>query len=67
MDESERPAERVLELEKCLSEKTLIEEELRRSHQKFRLVVDGTSQGFLLLDPNLAVTDLNRTVLQILD
>jgi diguanylate cyclase (GGDEF)-like protein/PAS domain S-box-containing protein len=30
-------------------------------------VVDGTSQGFLLLDPNLAVTDLNRTVLKMLD
>jgi len=67
MDNSEKVAEGLRELGKCVSEKALIEEELRRSHQKFRLVVEGTSQGFLLLDPNLAVTELNRTVLQILD
>jgi len=67
MDRSKEVAERVLELEECLSEKSRILAELRRSRQKFRLVVDGTSQGFLLLDPNLAVTDLNKAVLQILD
>jgi diguanylate cyclase (GGDEF)-like protein/PAS domain S-box-containing protein len=67
MDGSEEVAERVLELEECLSEKRRIAGELRRSQEKFRLVVDGTSQGFLLLDPNLAVTDLNKAVLQILD
>jgi len=67
MVRSKKVAERVLELEECLSEKSPIAEELRGSRQKFRLVVDGTSQGFLLLDPNLAVTDLNKSVLQILD
>jgi diguanylate cyclase (GGDEF)-like protein/PAS domain S-box-containing protein len=67
MGKSEKLAESVLALKKCLSEKTLMEEELRRSYEKFRLVVDGTSQGFLLLDPYLAVTDLNKAVLQILD
>jgi diguanylate cyclase (GGDEF)-like protein/PAS domain S-box-containing protein len=64
---SEKLAESLLELEKCLSEKTLMAEELRRSDEKFRLVVDGTSQGFLLLDPHLAITDLNKAVLEILD
>jgi len=67
MSKSEKLAETVLVLEKCLAEKTVMEEELRRSHERFRLVVDGTSQGFLLLDPNLAVTDVNKAVLQILD
>ena len=67
MVRSKKVAERVLELEECLSEKSRIAEELRGSRQKFRLVVDGTSQGFLLLDRNLAVTDLNKAVLQILD
>jgi diguanylate cyclase (GGDEF)-like protein/PAS domain S-box-containing protein len=63
---SENPAESLAAVEKCLSEKALMAEELRRVHEKFRLVVDGTSQGFLLLDPNLAVTDLNKAVLEIL-
>jgi diguanylate cyclase (GGDEF)-like protein/PAS domain S-box-containing protein len=67
MGTSENLAESLHALEKCLSEKTLMEEELRRSQEKFRLVVDGTSQGFLLLDPHLAVTDLNKAVLEILD
>jgi diguanylate cyclase (GGDEF)-like protein/PAS domain S-box-containing protein len=67
MDKSEKVAESIVALEQCLSEKTLLEEELRRCRRQFRLVVDGTSQGFLLLDPDLIVTDLNRTVLQILD
>ncbi|MGE5312067.1 MAG: diguanylate cyclase [Nitrospirota bacterium] len=67
MDRSNEVAERVLELEECLSEKRRILDELGRSREKFRLVVDGTSQGFLLLDPNLAVTDLNKAVLEILD
>ena len=67
MDRSNEVAERVLELEECLSEKRRILDELGRSREKFRLVVDGTSQGFLLLDSNLAVTELNKGVLQILD
>jgi diguanylate cyclase (GGDEF)-like protein/PAS domain S-box-containing protein len=67
MAKPEKLAESVLALEKCLSEKILVKEELRRSHEKFRLVADGTSQGFLVLDPHLAVTDLNKAVLEILD
>lgn len=67
MDTYEKLNERVLELERCLAEKALAVEKLRRGEQKYRLVVDGTSQGFLLLDLNLAVTDLNKAVLQILD
>jgi diguanylate cyclase (GGDEF)-like protein/PAS domain S-box-containing protein len=67
MERSKEVAEEVLELEECLSEKTRITEELRRLRRTSRLVVDGTSQGFLLLDPHLAVTDLNKAVLEILD
>jgi diguanylate cyclase (GGDEF)-like protein/PAS domain S-box-containing protein len=66
MSKSEKVAESVSALEKCLLEKALVEEELRRTRQKVRLVVDGTSQGFLLLDPNLAVTELNKAALEIL-
>lgn len=67
MGKSEELAESALALENCLSVKSLMEEELRRSREKFRLVVDGTSRGLLLLDPHLAVTDLDKVVLEILD
>jgi len=67
MDEYEKAAKNLREPEKCFSEKRLIEDELRKIRQRFRLVVDGTSQGFLLLDSQLAVTELNKGVLQILD
>lgn len=67
MDKFEKAAKTLPELEKCFSEKGLIEDELRKTRQRFRLVVDGTSQGFLLLDQHLAVTDLNKAVLEILD
>ncbi|MGD2011689.1 MAG: PAS domain S-box protein [Desulfobacterales bacterium] len=42
------------------------EEELRRSEEKYRRVIDSTSGGYILMDPNFLIVDVNRSLLQML-
>jgi len=42
-----------------ITERKLAEEELRRSEEKFRRIVETAGQGFLLMDENLQIVDVN--------
>ncbi|MFZ0132806.1 MAG: PAS domain S-box protein [Desulfobacterales bacterium] len=42
------------------------EEKLRRSEEKYRRVIDTTSGGYILMDPHFLITDVNRSLLQML-
>ena len=42
------------------------EQELRRSEEKYRRVIDTTSGGYILMDPHFLITDVNRSLLQML-
>ncbi|MDP4857667.1 MAG: PAS domain S-box protein [Desulfobacterales bacterium] len=42
------------------------EQELRRSEEKYRRVIDTTSGGYILMDPNFLIIDVNRSLLQML-
>ncbi|MFZ0614134.1 MAG: PAS domain S-box protein [Desulfobacterales bacterium] len=42
------------------------EEKLRRSEEKYRRVIDTTSGGYILMDPGFLITDVNRSLLQML-
>jgi diguanylate cyclase (GGDEF)-like protein/PAS domain S-box-containing protein len=42
------------------------EQELRRSEEKYRRVIDTTSGGYILMDPHFAIIDVNRSLLQML-
>jgi diguanylate cyclase (GGDEF)-like protein/PAS domain S-box-containing protein len=42
------------------------EQELRRSEEKYRRVIDTTSGGYILMDPKFLIIDVNRSLLQML-
>ena len=42
------------------------EQELRRSEEKHRRVIDTTSGGYILMDPHFLIIDVNRSLLQML-
>ncbi|MGA8279664.1 MAG: sensor domain-containing diguanylate cyclase, partial [Desulfobacterales bacterium] len=42
------------------------EQELRRSEEKYRRVIDTTSGGYILMDPHFLIIDVNRSLLQML-
>ena len=47
-----------------LTEKKLAEEELRKSEEKFRRIVETAGEGFLLMNEDLAIVDVNRAFCQ---
>lgn len=47
-----------------LTEKKLAEEELKKSEEKFRRIVETAGEGFLLMDEDLAIVDVNRAFCQ---
>jgi len=42
-----------------ITERKLAEEELRKSEEKFRRIVETAGEGFLLMDENLQIVDVN--------
>jgi sigma-B regulation protein RsbU (phosphoserine phosphatase) len=42
-----------------ITERKLAEEELRKSEEKFRRIVETAGEGFLLMDQNLVIVDVN--------
>ena len=42
-----------------ITERKISEEKLRKSEEKFRRIVETAAEGFLLMDENLAITDVN--------
>jgi len=49
-----------------ITERKLAEERLARSEEKFRRIVETTGQGFLLMDQNLKIRDVNRAYCRML-
>ncbi|MGW8187796.1 MAG: sensor domain-containing diguanylate cyclase, partial [Desulfobacterales bacterium] len=49
-----------------LTRRKKAEEELRRSEEKYRRVIDTTSGGYILMDPQFLIIDVNRSLLQML-
>ncbi len=49
-----------------MTRRKMAEEELRRSEEKYRRVIDTTSGGYILMDPGFLITDVNRSLLQML-
>jgi PAS domain-containing protein len=47
-------------LDRNITERKHAEDELRASEQRFRTFVDNASDGFLLLDDQSTVVDVNR-------
>jgi sigma-B regulation protein RsbU (phosphoserine phosphatase) len=43
-----------------ITERKLAEEELRKSEEKFRRIVETAGEGFLLMDENLQIVDVNQ-------
>ena len=42
-----------------ITERKISEEKLRKSEEKFRRIVETAAEGFLLMDENLVITDVN--------
>jgi len=42
-----------------ITERKIAEEKIRKSEEKFRRIVETAAEGFLLMDENLAITDVN--------
>jgi sigma-B regulation protein RsbU (phosphoserine phosphatase) len=49
-----------------ITERRLAEEELRRSEEKFRRIVETAGEGFLLMDENLQIVDVNEAYCKML-
>ena len=49
-----------------ITERKLAEEELRKSEEKFRRIVETTGEGFILMDENLAIVDVNDAYCRLL-
>jgi sigma-B regulation protein RsbU (phosphoserine phosphatase) len=49
-----------------ITERKLVEEELRKSEEKFRRIVETAGEGFLLMDENLQIIDVNDAYCRLL-
>ncbi len=49
-----------------ITERKLAEEELRKSEEKFRRIVETAGEGFLLMDENLRIVDVNDAYCKLL-
>jgi sigma-B regulation protein RsbU (phosphoserine phosphatase) len=49
-----------------ITERKLVEEELRKSEEKFRRIVETAGEGFLLMDENLHIIDVNEAYCRLL-
>ena len=49
-----------------ITERKLAEEELRKSEEKFRRIVETAGEGFLLMDENLRIVDVNEAYCNLL-
>lgn len=49
-----------------ITERKLAEEELRKSEEKFRRIVETAGEGFLLMDENLRIVDVNEAYCKLL-
>ena len=49
-----------------ITERKLAEEELRKSEEKFRRIVETAGEGFILMDENLAIVDVNDAYCRLL-
>ncbi len=49
-----------------ITERKLAEEELRKSEEKFRRIVETAGEGFLLMDENLEIVDVNEAYCKML-
>ena len=49
-----------------ITERKLAEEELRKSEEKFRRIVETAGEGFLLMDENLQIIDVNDAYCRLL-
>jgi len=49
-----------------ITERRLADEELRRSEEKFRRIVETAGEGFLLMDENLQIVDVNEAYCKML-
>ena len=49
-----------------ITERKLAEEELRKSEEKFRRIVETAGEGFLLMDENLRIVDVNAAYCNLL-
>jgi len=49
-----------------ITERKLVEDELRKSEEKFRRIVETAGEGFLLMDENLSIVDVNEAYCRLL-
>ena len=49
-----------------ITERKLAEDELRKSEEKFRRIVETAAEGFLLLDNNFSIVDVNNAYCRLL-
>jgi phosphoserine phosphatase RsbU/P len=49
-----------------ITERKLAEEKLRKSEEKFRRIVETAGEGFILMDENLAIVDVNDAYCRLL-
>ena len=49
-----------------ITERKLAEEELRKSEEKFRRIVETAGEGFILMDENLTIVDVNDAYCRLL-
>jgi sigma-B regulation protein RsbU (phosphoserine phosphatase) len=49
-----------------ITERKLAEEELRKSEEKFRRIVETAGEGFILMDQNLVIVDVNEAYCRML-
>ena len=49
-----------------ITERKLAEEKVRKSEEKFRRIVETAGEGFILMDENMAIVDVNDTYCRLL-
>ena len=49
-----------------ITERKLVEDALRKSEEKFRRIVETAAEGFVLMDQNLVITEVNDAYCQLL-
>ena len=49
-----------------ITQRKLAEDQLRRSEEKYRRVIDSTSGGYILMDKNFLIIDVNQSLLKML-
>jgi phosphoserine phosphatase RsbU/P len=49
-----------------ITERVLAEEEMRKSEEKFRRIVETAGEGFILMDENLTIVDVNEAYCRLL-